>query len=83
MPIKWLEKLHFYVGQINRDSSPPGKSVSNTPVPTPQKSSSSSIASSSAANLVTHESMQSLMEKRAAIFDDREDNQLKVKDIHL
>ncbi len=77
---KWLEKLNFYVGQINRDSSSSGKSVSNTPVPTPQKSSSSSIASSSAANLVTHDSMQSLMEKRAAIFDDREDNQLKVKD---
>jgi hypothetical protein len=27
-----------------------------------------------------HESMQALMEKRAAIFDDRDDNQLKVKD---
>ncbi len=76
---KWLEKLNFYVGQISRDSSPLGKSVSNTPVSMPQKSSSSSIAFSSA-NLVTHESMQSLMEKRAAIFDDREDNQLKVKD---
>jgi hypothetical protein len=75
---KWLEKLNFYVGQIN--GSPSGKSVSNTPVPTPQKSSSSSIASSSAENLVTHTSMQSLMEKRAAIFDDRKDNQLKVKD---
>ncbi len=84
---KWLEKLNFYVGQISkeisRDNSPPGKSAFNTPVPKPQKSSSSSIASSSAANLVTHESMQSLMEKRAAIFDDREDNQLKVKDRYI
>ncbi len=84
---KWLEKLNFYTGQISKEvnrnnisSSPPGKSASSTPVPTPQKSSSSSIASSSAANLVTHESMQSLMEKRAAIFDDRDDHQLKVKD---
>jgi hypothetical protein len=77
---KWLEKINFYIGQSSRDSSPPGTSVSNTPVPTPQKSSSSSIASSSAAKLVTHESMHSLMKKRAAIFDDREDNQLKVKD---
>ncbi len=77
-------KLNFYIGQIgkeiSRDNSPPGKLASNTPVPTPQKSFSSSIAYSSAANLVTHESMQSLMEKRAAIFDDREENQLKVKD---
>jgi hypothetical protein len=81
---KWLKKFNFYIGQISkeisRDISSPGKSASNTPVPTPQKSSSSSIASSSAANLVMHESMQSLMEKRAAIFDDREDNQLKFKD---
>ncbi len=81
---KLLEKLNFYIGQISkeisRDDSSPGKSASNTPVPTPQKTFSSSIASSSAANLVVHESMQSLMEKRAAIFDDREDNQLKVKD---
>jgi hypothetical protein len=81
---KWLEKLNFYIGQLSKEVSrnliPPAKSASNTPVPTPQKSSSSSIASSSAANLVTHESMQSLMEKRAAIFDDREDHQLKVKD---
>ncbi len=82
---KWLEKLNFYIEQISkevsRNNSPPGKSASNTPVPTPQKTySSSSIASSSAANLVTHESMPSLMEKRAATFDDREDNQLKVKD---
>jgi hypothetical protein len=81
---KWLEKLNFYIGPLSkevcRNNSPPAKSASNTPVPTPQKSSSSSIASSSAANLVTHESMQSLTEKRAAIFDDREDHQLKVKD---
>jgi hypothetical protein len=81
---KWLEKLDFYIGQlskdVSRDHSPPAKSASSTPVPTPQKSSSSSIASSSAANLVTHEPMQSLMEKRAAIFDDRGDHQLKVKD---
>jgi hypothetical protein len=81
---KWLEKLNFYIAQISkevsRNNSPPGKSASDTPVPTPQKTSSSSIASSSAANLVTHESMRSLMEKRAAIFDDRKDHQLKVKD---
>jgi hypothetical protein len=81
---KWLKKLNFYIGQIGkeiiRDNSPPGKSASNTPVPTPQKTSSSLIASFSAANLVVHETMKSLMEKRAAIFDDREDNQLKVKD---
>jgi hypothetical protein len=81
---KWLEKLNFYIGQmgkeISRDTSPPGKSASSTPVPTPQKSSSSSIASSPAANLFTHESMRSRMEKRAAIFNDREDHQLKVKD---
>jgi hypothetical protein len=82
---KWLEKLNFYIEQmgkeISRDTSPPGKSASGTPVPTPQKSSSSSIASSSAANLfVTRESMRLLMEKRAAIFDDRKDRQLKVKD---
>ncbi len=68
---KWLEKLNFYIGQIgkeiSRDNSPPGKSASNTPVPTPQKTSSSLIASSSAANLVVHESMQSLMEKRAVL----------------
>jgi hypothetical protein len=80
---KWLEKLNFYIGQLSKDvsrnNSPPAKSASSTPVPTPQKTSSSSIASSSAAN-VTHESMQSLTEKRAAIFDDREDHQLKVKD---
>jgi hypothetical protein len=79
---KWLEKLDFYIGQLGKDvsrnHSPPANS--STPVQTPQKSSSSSIASSSAANLVTHESMRSLMEKRAAIFDDREDHQLKVKD---
>jgi hypothetical protein len=81
---KWLEKLNFYIGQLSkegsRNPSPSAHSASNTPVPTPQKSSSSSIASSSAANPVTHESMRSLTEKRAAIFDDREDHQLKVKD---
>ena len=37
---KWLEKLNFYIGQmgkdISRDTSPPGKSASGTPVPTPQ-----------------------------------------------
>ena len=81
---KWLEKLDFYIGQLSKDvsrnHSPPAKSTSSTPVPTPQKSSSSSIASSSAATLVTQESMLPLMEKRAAIFDDREDHQLKVKD---
>jgi len=79
---KWLEKLNFYIGQLSkegsRNPSPSAHSASNTPVPTPQKS--SSIASSSAANPVTHESMRSLTEKRAAIFDDREDHQLKVKD---
>jgi hypothetical protein len=54
----------------------------STPIPTPQKTSSSSIVSSSAANLATHghESMQALMEKRPAIFDDRDDNQLKDED---
>ncbi len=81
---KWLEKLDFYIGQLSKDvsrnHSPPAKSTSSTPVPTPQKSSSSSIASSSAATLVTQESMLPLMEKRAAIFDDRDDHQLKVKD---
>jgi hypothetical protein len=79
---KWLEKLNFYIEQLSkegsRNPSPSAQSASNTPVPTPQKPSSSSIASSSAANLGTHESMRSLTEKRAAIFDDREDHQLKV-----
>jgi hypothetical protein len=84
---KWLEKLNFYLGQPK--GSPSRKSVSmesqrnsTTPIPTPQNISSSSIAYSSAANLATHghESMQALMEKRVAIFDDRDDDQLKIKD---
>jgi hypothetical protein len=68
---KWLEKLNYYIGQLSKEGSrnpnPSAQSASSTPVPTPQKHSSSSIAPSSAANSVTHESMRSLMEKRAAI----------------
>ncbi len=84
---KWLEKRNFYIEKPKGSPSRKSGSIESqrnatTPIPKPQKTFSSSIVSSTAANLATHghESMRAPIKRRASIFNDRDENQLKVKD---
>jgi hypothetical protein len=71
---KWLEKLDYYLrNSLQRERSSSTRTPL-TPTPTPIKQTYFSIASSSA--VTPSSERQTLMEKRAAIFEDKADEEL-------